>query len=209
MVWLISSPTMITKMLQRTIVEKTQMNCRILPCRQRLPWKQDLAVTQRLLLTDCRGLQAEEIDALLPTRVMRQDCSEALFNVDIADQVMFERRALALGWQGIFYHSVGIEALTRGITGICRGEVWFRRDVLSAYALNHHPCEAYDTRGIVPLTKREQEVLSIIATGDSNDGISKTLQISQHTVKTHVYNIYQKIGVRNRLQAALWASRHL
>ena len=57
--------------------------------------------------------------------------------------------------------------------------------------------------------EREIEILGLISTGATNADIADKLIISQHTVKTHIYNIFQKIGVPNRLQAALWAGKHL
>ncbi|MCI5124820.1 MAG: hypothetical protein D3925_10155 [Candidatus Electrothrix sp. AR5] len=58
------------------------------------------------------------------------------------------------------------------------------------------------------LTKREVEVLRLLAKGLSNPAIAATLSISQHTVKSHVTHIYDKLGVNDRAQAAVWASRH-
>ena len=59
------------------------------------------------------------------------------------------------------------------------------------------------------LTRRESEILAHLAVGATNQEISDKLCISPHTVKTHLYNIYKKINVPNRLQAALWAAKNL
>jgi len=59
-----------------------------------------------------------------------------------------------------------------------------------------------------PLTGREQQVLKLIAGGATNTEISERLQISPHTVKSHVINIFNKLGVNDRTQAAVWAARH-
>ena len=58
------------------------------------------------------------------------------------------------------------------------------------------------------LTPREKQILTMIAVGASNDEIADNLCISPHTVKTHLYNIYNKIRVPNRIQAALWAAKN-
>jgi DNA-binding CsgD family transcriptional regulator len=50
------------------------------------------------------------------------------------------------------------------------------------------------------ISNREQEIIELILKGMSNADIEKTLYISPHTVKNHIYNIYQKLGVKNRVQ---------
>ncbi len=57
------------------------------------------------------------------------------------------------------------------------------------------------------LTRREQQVLSLVAEGLTNLEIAKRLQISHETVKEHVQHVLRKIGVGDRTQAALWALR--
>lgn len=59
------------------------------------------------------------------------------------------------------------------------------------------------------LTLREQEVLKAMQQGASNLDISRILYISENTVRTHVYNIFKKIAVKNRIQAVKWADVHL
>ncbi|MCB0171403.1 MAG: helix-turn-helix transcriptional regulator [Anaerolineae bacterium] len=58
---------------------------------------------------------------------------------------------------------------------------------------------------IEPLSERELEVLHWLASGASNREISRQLTIQENTVKRHVYNIFGKLNVRNRTQAALKA----
>jgi len=58
-----------------------------------------------------------------------------------------------------------------------------------------------------PLTNRELEVLRMVAQGDTNTEISTHLEISPHTVKSHVIHIFNKVGVNDRTQAAVWATR--
>jgi NarL family two-component system response regulator LiaR len=58
------------------------------------------------------------------------------------------------------------------------------------------------------LTEREREVLREIASGRSNKEIARDLVLSEKTVKTHVSNILQKLGLSDRTQAALFAVRH-
>ena len=59
-----------------------------------------------------------------------------------------------------------------------------------------------------PLTRREIQVLRCIANGSTNKEISRELNISQHTVKSHVIHIFNKIGVNDRAQASVWGAIH-
>ncbi len=59
-----------------------------------------------------------------------------------------------------------------------------------------------------PLTTREIQVLEMVANGDTNREISHALEISAHTVKSHVIHIFNKLGVNDRIQASVWAASH-
>jgi DNA-binding NarL/FixJ family response regulator len=59
------------------------------------------------------------------------------------------------------------------------------------------------------LTEREREVLELVRQGRPNKTIARHLGISEHTVKAHLTRILQRIGAADRIQAALWAERHL
>jgi LuxR family maltose regulon positive regulatory protein len=59
-----------------------------------------------------------------------------------------------------------------------------------------------------PLTARETDVLARLAAGDSNKLIARALDLSPHTVKRHVANILDKLGLNSRGQAAAWYRSH-
>jgi DNA-binding NarL/FixJ family response regulator len=58
------------------------------------------------------------------------------------------------------------------------------------------------------LTKRELEILRLVAEGDSNVQLARRLWVTEQTVKFHLSNIYRKLGVSNRTEASRWAQRH-
>ena len=59
-----------------------------------------------------------------------------------------------------------------------------------------------------PLTRRELEILRLVAEGRSNREVAKLLWVTDQTVKFHLANTYRKLGVRNRFDASLWAVAH-
>jgi LuxR family transcriptional regulator, positive regulator of biofilm formation len=130
----------------------------------------------------------------------------ALFNVDLEQSCSYQ--AIQRGIKGLFFDTDPIERVLKGVTMLLDGEVWIPQEVLVRAATRREE----ETGFILEqsrLTMREMEVLSLVSTGATNDQIAASLFISPHTVKTHMYNIFQKIGVENRLHAAMWASRHL
>lgn len=64
------------------------------------------------------------------------------------------------------------------------------------------PASTAASAPLLPLSEREHQVLRHIAAGDSNKEIARALNLSLHTVKRHVANIFNKLGVESRIQAA-------
>ena len=63
-------------------------------------------------------------------------------------------------------------------------------------------------RRLSRLTRREREVLALLADGAGNDRIAETLVISPQTARTHVQNLITKLGVHSRLEAAMFAAHN-
>ena len=131
----------------------------------------------------------------------------AIFNMPTGQP--FGNDLVKKGVRGIFYNSDPLPNLAKGVPAILNGELWYsRKDLMKCLLDSNDDNEfALERRGL--LTSREKEILILIASGISNIQIADKLNISRNTVKTHLYNIYNKIKVPNRLQAALWAAKHL
>jgi DNA-binding CsgD family transcriptional regulator len=89
------------------------------------------------------------------------------------------------------------------------GNLWLSRKILSRCILAKDETEAATIQMLQYLTLREKEILKYVASGLRNKEIADKLNISLHTVKTHLYNVYKKIEVPSRLQATLWAAAYL
>ncbi|HEX7022546.1 MAG TPA: PAS domain S-box protein [Trueperaceae bacterium] len=95
------------------------------------------------------------------------------------------------------------EELMRAIHDVMQDASWFSQAVVERLAQIRSA--DVDATGISELTPRERQVLERVARGLSNDAIAGELQISPQTVRNYLSAVYEKIGVRSRIGAALWA----
>ncbi|MBZ2190478.1 LuxR C-terminal-related transcriptional regulator [Alcanivorax sp. JB21] len=131
----------------------------------------------------------------------------AVFNVDEEDSL--SRLAGLPMVNGGFLHDCPQELLLKGIKAMFEGELWLPRKVLQQYLMKSRAFNKTFSRSEVNLTDREVEVLKVMATGAKNSDIARSLNLSPHTIKTHIYNIFKKINASNRLQAVNWAQENL
>lgn len=110
--------------------------------------------------------------------------------------------AVRAGAIGYLLKDTQAEDLVRAIRAAAEGQVQ-----LSPQALARLMREVRAPESPERLTERETDVLRLLAQGQSNKEIGRTLHIGEKTVKTHVSNILSKLGVPSRMQAALYAVR--
>lgn len=129
-------------------------------------------------------------------------CAVALYDVEAnhpAEELVTWPRL-----KGLFYRHGSERLLLRGVLAILRGEYWLPRHVLIRHLERTRSMVQTLPPAGEPLTAKELEILGLIAEGQSNGEIAKSLGISKNTVKTHVYNLFRKTNAANRIQAVNW-----
>jgi LuxR family transcriptional regulator, positive regulator of biofilm formation len=136
-----------------------------------------------------------------------EQISLAAFNVRGEDHAVELLSTLNL--QGIFYRNDSIELICKGMQALQNGSLWMSRALMSRMILLLRRQQMNSYRPACGLTQRELEIIGLLGTGATNSEIAEKLFVSEHTVKSHLYNIFRKIKVHNRLQAMNWARRNL
>ena len=123
------------------------------------------------------------------------------------------------GVQGFFQIALSDAHLIKCIRVVARGEFWLDaeltkrvfEEVIKEFKNKRDrlkPLTHLNTGKIEILSPREMEVLALISQSMTNEEIAERLFLSPKTVKTHLRNIFEKAGIRNRVEAALLYARH-
>jgi DNA-binding NarL/FixJ family response regulator len=141
------------------------------------------------------------MDGVTAIAAIRSECPDteviALTSVLTDSAVVDAVRAGAIGY---LLKDTDAEALRRAIRAAAAGEVQLAPEAAARLIREVRAPESPE-----PLTARETDVLRLLAQGQANKQIARTLRIGERTVKTHVSNILGKLGVQSRTQAALYA----
>jgi DNA-binding NarL/FixJ family response regulator len=154
----------------------------------RMPLLDGIAATRRL------------VEAGVPTKVL------VLTTFDL-DEYVFE--ALRAGASGFLLKDAPAEELAAAIRVVASGESLLApvvtRRVIDAFVRRAAPPRARPDDRLRSLTPRELEVLGLVARGLSNAAVAERLFVSEATTKTHVSNVLAKLGLRDRVQAVVFA----
>ncbi len=171
----------------------------------------------------CMDVQMPGIDGLEATRRIIADPSvrAAVVVVTTFDRDDYLFQALEAGASGFLLKNAGPEQLVEAVRVAAAGDALLApavtRRVIARFAggaaappeVEPAPAAAALNPGIhVELTERERDVLRLLADARSNAEIAAALYIGEATVKTHVSNLLQKLGARDRVAAVVYAHRH-
>src|SRR5882762_5150678 len=144
-------------------------------------------------------------------RVVREarECCPHLRIVVLVDS---PERALVVegfraGADGVFSRDEPFEMLCKCIRAVCEGQIWASseqlRYVIEALAKDE-PQAIKSANGTHLLTKREEELVQLVAEALTNRDIARQLNLTEHTVRNYLFRIFNKLGTSNRLELALY-----
>lgn len=120
-----------------------------------------------------------------------------------------ECHLLTSGFHGVFYEDDSAPLIVKGINRVAGGQLWFSRETLSQLTVSYLQSKNTKTQAFCQetferfekLTMQESLIIKRLVEGYKNKEIASDFSISEHTVKSHLYSIYKKIKVRNRIHA--------
>jgi two-component system, NarL family, nitrate/nitrite response regulator NarL len=115
-------------------------------------------------------------------------------------------QALQLGARGVVMKEAATQLLMKAIRTVMSGQYWIGREAVGDIVefMRSNPSGEKPSRNY-GLTKREMDILTTIVAGLSNKEIARRFSLSEDTVKHHLTNIFDKVGVASRLELALFA----
>jgi DNA-binding NarL/FixJ family response regulator len=149
-------------------------------------------------------LQMPGTDGVEATRAILRDDPDVqvlvLTSFSDSDRII---AALDAGAVGYLLKDAEPDDVIEGVRAVARGESPLHpKAARQLLRVRQQPAEK------APLTPREADVLRLVRQGLANKQIARRLGISERTVKAHLTSVFQRIGVSDRTQAALWAERH-
>ncbi|SFQ11082.1 MULTISPECIES: response regulator [Actinomadura] len=163
-----------------------------------------------VVLMDLRMPRVDGVEATRRIKEAHPDVGIVVLTTYADDESIFA--ALRAGARGYLTKDADADEIARAVTAVRGGasqlDPAVQRRLVEAVATGESPRRA--ARGELPdgLTRREAEVLTLIAQGRSNAEIAGDLFISEATVKTHINNLFAKANLRDRAQAVTYAFRH-
>lgn len=163
------------------------------------------AVKPEVLLLDINMPKKNGIEVLESIR--NQNLKVKVLILTVHNEIEYLLKAVDIGVDGYILKDSESAELKRAIITVSKGESYIQSSLIPA--LNSRLiARDVDKEKIDSLTKRELEVLVQVANGMFNKEIANTLHISERTVKNHLSNIFRKIDVSDRTQAAVFAIKN-
>ncbi len=124
-------------------------------------------------------------------------CRLVLWVRSISTELAYQ--AMEMGVRGVLRKTLAPDLLTKCLRKVAEGELWFDKNLTASFL----------SAKMVSLTKRESQLVGLLSQGLKNKEIAGALSISEGTVKVYLSRLFQKVGVKDRFELALYGLRNL
>lgn len=124
-------------------------------------------------------------------------CRIVLWVRSISTELAYQ--AMEMGVRGVLRKTLAPDLFIKCLRKVCEGELWFDKSLTASFL----------SAKMIALTKRESQLVSLLSQGLKNKEIATTLSISEGTVKVYLSRLFQKVGVKDRFELALYGLRNL
>lgn len=159
-------------------------------------------------------LNLPDLDGIeVARRLCRQGVKTRILILTVSREILSVFELLECGALGYVLKDEALETLANAVRAAARGEIWLSPAIATQVvrrAVGEKPASAggvFHAGEAAKLTRREIDVLRLLAQGLDNPGIARRLVLARRTVQNHVSRIYAKLGVSSRTEAALYAIR--
>jgi DNA-binding NarL/FixJ family response regulator len=158
-----------------------------------------------VLLLDLKMQDRHGLDVLRTLKAEHRECRTVILTAAMRDDEIAQ--ALELGVAGIVMKEAAPSALVDCVRAVHQGKRSIDRDILDRVSSGARKRSAVGATGPAVLTPREIEIVRLVAQGLRNRELANRLSITEGTVKIHLHNIYDKLGVDGRLELVLRAQQ--
>lgn len=158
-----------------------------------------------VLILDLAMPGKDGLTVLRELRDEKRDTKVVVLTAAISDEQMIA--AMRLGVRGVVLKELAPSLLLQCVRRVAAGGQWLETQSTGRMvdALLRNEAEGRPAKPAVALTARERELVRLVVSGMRNKEIGERLSINEGTVKAHLYNVYQKLGVTSRVQMAMRA----
>lgn len=167
-----------------------------------------------IVLLDARNSDVDHHG--IPLQINNINRKHQLALINVTKDSVNEYICVQMRIKAAFYIDIETDQLLKGLRCLMNGEWWFSRKVLSQTLANlfemmpdQMQSKLMTSQPLAEnLTKREKTIVKLVCQGAKNQEVADSLNISPHTVKTHLYSIFRKTECRNRVELLNWAKQH-
>ena len=204
--WLLDDANLQARILSSLIGNQFDVDCQIAD----LATIKNLYISageQHLVLVNCQKKTNDEIAGLLAA-MQQYDESISVALLNVTPETVYEELIAWPQVMAMFYTESDERQLLKGLEVVLERGHWLPRHLISQLLETCRHAPRFPKQEF-NITRREKQILHLLVKGLTNQEIGERIHVSEHTIRSHLYNVYKKIAVRNRTQACKWVEQNL